>query len=329
MKIDVAGRVRNVNLPTSRPLLPLLEAIVNSIQAIDDAKEKDGSITIKLIRDSSPNLFEAEKGTRDITAFEIVDNGTGFTEANFEAFLTSDTTSKAERGGKGIGRFVWLVAFDRVEIESNFNDGIAWKKRRLTFIATGDGITSTKPSPSSEDRRTTIVRLLGFKEKYRIAAPKKLETIGAHLVEHCLEFLIHPNPPRLTLVDDATNEKVDLNDIFEKEMALNSKYVSFKLGKLDLKILHVRLYSTHIKEHLLHYCANNRVVKSDRLAGRIPDLAKRLLDEQRREFVYASYLDSDLLDATVNQERTDFSLSSEEGVFSNKTQTGHNSAKLQ
>lgn len=313
MKIDVAGRVRNVILPTSRPLLPLFEAIVNSIQAIEDTGEDNGSITIKLIRDSTPSLLEVEKSSRDITAFEITDNGIGFTNANFAAFSTSDTTYKVDRGGKGIGRFVWLVAFDQVEIESNFQEGGEWKNRSLKFVAKGDGITSTGLTPSESTQRSTTVRLLGFKEKYRTVAPKRLDTIGAHLVEHCLEFLIRPNPPRLTLIDDATGEKTDLNDIFEKEMALKSKHVSFKVGKLDFQMLHVRLYSTHIKDHLLHYCANNRAVKSDKLTGRIPDLAKRLRDDEGHEFVYASYLDSNLLDATVNQERTDFSLSLDEG----------------
>jgi hypothetical protein len=91
-------------------------AIVNSIQAIEDATESDGMITIKIIRDLSPMLIDVDKSTREITDFEIADNGIGFDDENFAAFQTSDTTYKADRGGKGIGRFVWLVAFDSVEV---------------------------------------------------------------------------------------------------------------------------------------------------------------------------------------------------------------------
>jgi hypothetical protein len=113
---------------------------------------------------------------------------------------------------------------------------------------------------------------------FRSAAPKRADTIAAHIVEHCLEYLIRPNPPRLILVDDATKEQIDLNEVFEKEMAANAKSTPFEVENVSFNILHVRLYSTHIKDHLLHYCANNRVVKSEKLSGRVPDLAKRLIE---------------------------------------------------
>lgn len=294
-------------------MLPLFEAIINSIQAIEDAQEQNGVISIRLIRDEAAPLFESDKGSADITGFEIVDNGIGFDDNNYSAFSISDTTYKADRGGKGIGRFVWLVAFDEVEIKSIFRSGESWKERTFKFIAQGEGVVPGETLDTTKSIRETVVRLRGFKEKFRHTAPKKIETIGAYITEHCLEYLIRPNPPRLTLIDDATSERVDLNDIFEKEMAQNAKTASFAVADRQFRILHVRLYSTHIKDHQLHYCANSRAVKSDKIHGRVPDLAKRLRDLEGREFVYASYLDSDLLDSTVNQERTDFSLSSEEG----------------
>jgi hypothetical protein len=315
MKTDVPGRVRNVNVPASRPLLPLFEAIVNSIQAIEDANELNGQITIRLARDTSPTLIEMDKGTRDIISFQIADNGVGFNEANFSAFQTADTTYKANRGGKGIGRFVWLVAFEAVAVRSTFRESDLWKTRSFRFVASGDGIAEAEVAVSAQHKRETVVLLQGFKEKFRSVAPRRADTIAAHIVEHCLEYLIRPNPPKLLLIDEATNEKIDLNQVFEKEMAANAKSVPFKVADVDFLILHVRLYSTHIKEHLLHYCANNRVVKSDRLAGRVPDLAKHLIDQEGREFVYATYLDSKLLDSTVNQERTDFSISSEDQIL--------------
>ena len=106
MKMDVIGRVKNVQLPVSKPLLPLFEAIMNSIQSIEDVKEKNGTIDVEVIRDSSTTLLPEDRGTADITGFIIKDNGIGFDEKNYEAFLTSDTTYKASRGGKGIGRFL-------------------------------------------------------------------------------------------------------------------------------------------------------------------------------------------------------------------------------
>src|SRR5690606_24234430 len=53
MLVDLAGRVRNTRLPTSRPLLPLFDAVVNAIHAIEDAGVPSGRIDITLERDNS------------------------------------------------------------------------------------------------------------------------------------------------------------------------------------------------------------------------------------------------------------------------------------
>jgi hypothetical protein len=313
MKIDVAGRVRNVVLPKTKPLLPLYEAVINSIQAIEDANGQAGSITIKLTRDTSARMFQTDKAVRDISNFEIIDNGIGFTDENFDAFQTSDTTYKAERGGKGIGRFMWLVAFEMVVISSTYRVDKAWKTRSFTFKPKGTGVSGENVETAKEAKRLTSVSLIGFKEKYRVVGPKRLETIAAHIVEHCLEYLIRPNPPRLELIDETNVQRLDLNDIFEKEMRANAKPDKFDVEGVKFEALHVRLYSTHIEDHCVHYCANHRVVKTEKLLGRVPDLTKRLVDDEGREFVYAAYLDSKLLDETVNEERTDFSFSTDDG----------------
>jgi hypothetical protein len=46
MESDVVGRLKNTKLPLSKPLLPLFEAVVNSIHAIEDAGVQNGQITI-------------------------------------------------------------------------------------------------------------------------------------------------------------------------------------------------------------------------------------------------------------------------------------------
>lgn len=309
MRLDIRGRIRNVNLPASRPLMPLFEAVVNSIQAIEDCK-REGTIHVRIVRDQSPSLIEVN---REIVGFEIEDNGVGFDDDNFNAFSTSDTTYKADRGGKGVGRFVWLVAFDDVEVASTYSTATGLKTRTFKFVPRGDGIEGETVTDATEDQVRTIVRLKGFNSRFQAVSPKKIETIGAYLVEHCLEYLIRPQHPTLILTDVFTGESINLNDLFEREMSQNASSIPFKAGDYNFLILHVKLYSSHLKDHLLHFCANSRVVKSEKLAGRIPNLAKVLHDEAGREFVYAAYLDGKLLDETVNQERTDFSLCSEEG----------------
>jgi signal transduction histidine kinase len=137
MNIDVAGRVRNVQLPATKPLLPLFEAVINSIHAVEDAQERNGRIEVEVFRTVESSLPHLERPYADVTGFSVRDNGVGFDEQNFEAFVTSDTTYKASRGGKGIGRFMWLAAFEHTEIESVFRSNGQMKRRRFTFCARG------------------------------------------------------------------------------------------------------------------------------------------------------------------------------------------------
>ena len=82
MKTDVVGRLKNMSLAASKPLMPLYEAVVNSVQAIQDAKEKQGRIEIHILRDDM-DLFNAdEQNLSNIVGFEVVDNGIGFNDDN-------------------------------------------------------------------------------------------------------------------------------------------------------------------------------------------------------------------------------------------------------
>ena len=167
MRLDVKGRIRNVSLPASKPLLPLYEAIVNSIQAIEDGGEAKGTIEITILRDGRKTLSDRDGslGLGDIIGFEVSDNGIGFTDENFAAFETSDTTYKQSRGGKGVGRFLWLVAFTKVEVESHFQDNGATKVRRFTFVPEGEGVQDPSCAASDRTTRLTTVRLTGFQTK--------------------------------------------------------------------------------------------------------------------------------------------------------------------
>src|SRR5689334_9425037 len=117
MKLDLAGKIRNTQLSRSKALFPMFEAVVNSFQAIEDARGGESACTIEISVERDPVLEDFETdGT--ITAFTVTDTGIGFNDANVESFFTSDTQYKIDRGGKGLGRFVWLKAFQYAEIDS-------------------------------------------------------------------------------------------------------------------------------------------------------------------------------------------------------------------
>ena len=49
-----------------------------------------------------------DSSINQITGFKVIDNGIGFDENNMRSFLQSDSTYRADKGGKGVGRFSWL-----------------------------------------------------------------------------------------------------------------------------------------------------------------------------------------------------------------------------
>lgn len=141
--INIRGRVKNFNLPKNQPLVPLFEAIVNAIHAIGERKSTDpsfeGQIIIRILRDGQ-FVLDGTGELPQIQSFEIIDNGIGFNEANIASFMESDSTYKAQIGGKGVGRFSWLIAFEKAEIESVYSEEDEYVKRSFDFSISNSGI---------------------------------------------------------------------------------------------------------------------------------------------------------------------------------------------
>ena len=123
-------RVRNTSLPKSHALLPLLEAVVNGIQAIDARFGDDvgrGRLRVRIHRSLQEELDLGPAGPgrvvlKPIIGFSVEDNGVGFTPENMTSFETLDSDHKAAIGCRGVGRLLWLKAFDRVSIRSVYED---------------------------------------------------------------------------------------------------------------------------------------------------------------------------------------------------------------
>lgn len=130
MSSNLHGRVKNTALQVSHGLMPLFEAVVNSIHSLEDAnKMMNGSITVEIVRNSHPPLTLADtkkkpgpEALAEITSFRITDNGIGFTDIHWESFQILDSPLKADRGCRGIGRILWLKAFSSAKISSVFSD---------------------------------------------------------------------------------------------------------------------------------------------------------------------------------------------------------------
>lgn len=198
---NLHGRLRNTSLPASNALLPLYEAVSNSIHAIEDANlsPDEGRIHVEIIRGGQTRMTFTDREKRpgpeargEITGFRVTDNGVGFNDANLQSFLTLDSEYKIERGGRGVGRLLWLKAFDRADIESVYvADNGRLKRRQFGFDARS-GVSTPQTEDAVGAECQTSILLSHFAKRYREASPKTGKIIAKSLFEHCLWYFIRP-----------------------------------------------------------------------------------------------------------------------------------------
>ena len=316
MDTNLQGRLRNTTLLPSNGMAPLYEAVSNSIHAIEDAAPSAGRIRIQITRDTQlPMAFEATDGssgpkaTRDITGFKIIDNGIGFNDANMDSFRTLDSEYKADRGGRGVGRLLWLKAFHSVHIDSAFFAASGTLTRRSFKFDAHHGISERTTVAASDSTRCTQVDLIGFSKRYRKASPKTARVIATNLLEHCLWYFVRPGTaPAIELVDG--DDTVSLDELYREHMVSRASTESITLKDTPFELIHVKLSASSTRTHGIAFCAARRLVTRDNIKGKIPGLFGSLHDKAGA-FVYECYVSSPLLDARVRSERTSFDIEKE------------------
>lgn len=311
MKVNLVGRVNNIKLNKTKVLLPVFEAVVNSFEAIEDCNAGSSSyINMKVERDTSQTqIADGEHSEFPISGFIVEDNGIGFNDNNYESFQTSDTLFKQSRGGKGVGRFLWLKAFDKVNIRSVFEKNSSLFKREFAFFLTDDDIPTAQPEKIVNGTKSTVVHLIGLKSEYREDCPKKLNTIAIRMIEHCLSFFLRPECPRVLLTDGETS--INLNEEFNRYVKEHSVTEQFEIKGKQFNILHLKVQSAEGRGHGIHYCANKRDVTFELLRSKIPNLSKKIKEDDGKSYWYLGYVSGDYLDQCVNPERTDFDMTEE------------------
>lgn len=318
MEIDIKGKINEKKLAYSNTLLPLYEAIVNSIQAIEeDSATLPGIIEIDIIRSTQKSLeFEGNEQLPEITDFVIKDNGVGFNETNYESFNYAHSTYK--KGGKGIGRFTWLRAFQKAEIESRYNENGHWNLRKFNFEPTKKGIEKhSLEQVNTTQERYTIVKLKGLKEDYRKWCNSKSEDVALKIIEHTFIYFLNENCPRILLND--SGKQLIVNDLFRLFTNGQVKTKKIKIRDNKFKLYLVKLYNNRKVDNKIHYCANSREVVFDKISSDIPELDNFLVDGENNYFSIAVYAEGDFLDNNVNDERTSINFSKGEMEFPDQT----------
>lgn len=305
--INLSGRVKNFNLPKNQPLIPLFEAIVNSIHAIEERRANgdnfNAAITINVIRNEQMTI-ESLGELSPISSFEIVDNGVGFNEPNMSSFMESDSTYKATFGGKGVGRFSWLIAFEKATIESVYSENGQYVKREFVFSSKEKEINDALVDCENQSDNKTVVKLINCVKPYSDNLPKRSITLAMRIIQHCLVYFIADNCPQIFLVDN--DSQYDLNEIFKERIKTESNIKSINIGSEIFELLHVKAEDASVNGNKLYLCANNRLVETKELDKYIVDLDREIYDKSG--FWYIGVLRGKYFDETVDMNRLSFNI---------------------
>lgn len=301
---DVVNRVRRLPKPTqaAEALQPLFEAISNALHAVED-KFHEGyqsqgriNITMSTVRDP------------DAVTVTISDNGVGLQPERFDAFCTTDTDYKIERGGKGVGRLLWLDAFERISIESIYEDEGRLMRRAFTFrLQPEEQISDEVVAPVTGQAPTgTAVTFVGLRgTAYRGKFPSQPATIVKHFGSHFFaDFILGKSPEIVLDIEGATTRFPEQIQTLMVEDRGVAEIETVEFGPLRLaSFICMKGASANFDGlHQIHLVANGRTVTTRKIDGLLgigrfgPD----------NNYVYHGCVTGDFLDERVNQERTQF-----------------------
>ncbi|ELA9460647.1 ATP-binding protein [Vibrio alginolyticus] len=307
LQTNLKGRLRNTSLPKSHGLMPVFEAVVNSIHSIEEKGNSDnGKVVLRINRATQESLDFDAKSLPPILGFTITDNGCGFDETNFKSFETLDSDHKIDKGCRGVGRLMWLKVFDLVEVESHFIDVDSQLKKRVFRFNDKSGVHSENVQVATEQQSGTQIKLLGFDESYRKQVPTKGLTVANQLLEHVLWYFVRQGSAPNIQVEDA-GEIFELDSLLEEHMHASAFLETIKIRDYSFDLTHIKFRASVNKKHQLALCAANRLVKEESIQGKISGLYGKISDESG-EFTYTCYVSSGYLDERVRSERTSFDI---------------------
>ena len=316
-KSNIANKVRNTKLPKTRPLMPLFELISNSIHAINEVSRNGRQlpsplIRIKLIRNGDvetlKKLIEIDKFP--INSILVTDNGIGLNDENLNCFIEADTDHKIQLGGRGVGRFVCLKAFDKLIVKSWYQANGPLRRREFEFRATKEGFHDYKEEVDTSAKFSgTEMILSGFKEEYQKNASSDIMEISRAIITHFQLYFIQKSAPSI-VVENQNNVEVNLYSLFVSEFEKDIDKKDFPIGEYNFTTFLTKAY--HSQSHKLHFCAHNRSVKEEGLHNRIVDLGKFSIKNNGYNFYYQAFVIGKALDEHVDIERVGFNFPDEE-----------------
>lgn len=308
-KINILRIIKNIKSKTN-VYTPIVEAIVNSIEAI--GKNKNGKIEIIVKRD---RVLEFDNTKSAIVSIEIIDNGVGFNQFNRDSFDTFFSEAKKDMGGKGFGRFMFLKYFDEVKIESIFKEDGIFKSRNFRFGKEEEIIVGEETPPTNKKKTGTRLMLNNLIEDKQL--DKGLEVISRKLIEKLLVFFANDDyqVPSIVLREEDNSEKYILNDYINDENAISlvgKKPISVESKHTENKAnFIVKIFKIYFSSSIskISLTGHNREVVETPLYNYVPEFQDDFFDIKaniKRNYIIKAYVLGDYLNKHVSLERESF-----------------------
>ncbi len=316
--VNIKRVVENIRSGTN-VYTPVVEMIVNAIQAIEASSPESGKISIILHRSEQNEL---DGGQPPVESFTIKDNGIGFTDSNRDSFDTLYSDHKIKLGGKGFGRFTCLKYFDDVYVNSVFEAAEGRKKRSFRMGKQTDIIIDEKIEITSEENAGSSILMSGIKG--RKFPDKKLKTIARTLVEKLLPYFIDEDceAPQIVVTEEDKSGAIVLNNFVSNQLSASIKEIPLENGEMNLgkegeeKTFNVRVFkvfSSKSPNSKISLVADRREVTATAIHNYIPEFIDEFYEdacnqsgEYDRNYVVKAYVFGPYLDANVSLERGGF-----------------------
>jgi len=316
--VNIKRAVENIRANTT-VYTPVVEMIVNAIQAIDEAGRTDGKVSIRPQRSSQT---EMDGSLPEVGSFEIEDNGIGFTDVHRNSFDTLYTDLKIEEGGKGFGRFTGLKYFENLHVKSVYHDNGVYKVRSFSMGKDNDIIVHEKVAVSEKQEPGTVVTLSILKKGYSF--DKKLPTIARNLVERLLPYFITQDYvcPEIVLSEQDGSGAIRLNDFVSNELAAVIREIGVERKTFTLKSSNTeeeflvrvfKLYAPRNQKSKISLVAHKREVSGSAIYKYIPEFEEEFYEKDGRgeidrehNYIIKAYVFGPYLDRNVSLERGGF-----------------------
>ena len=123
----------------------------------------------------------------------------------------------------------------------------------------------------------TTVELIDYKPVYRKHVGKSPEVIATKIMQHCMIYLMSPNCPIISVIDD---ERYCINDMFEKRIKREDNPIDFVVGTEKFSLVNAKIQDASVGGSKIYLYANDRMVKPVDLDKTLVDLDKNIYDDK-------------------------------------------------